>query len=235
MDPLVMVPVLVIGALLAGGLILVRKSAAAAAARDAGLRDWASRNAFRVEIRPEPPVRVRVSGQDEVSFVLEARNDGEGSHEVITEWRSGEFRAARIELIVVVKELHDFFQSKLGQMIVSMAGRVGDRKGAAKERMLGRLQAMTEFTKIPSVLGAGRYVALAREPARWSELLSREVEALLEAWPKTRQPFDAPAITLDDTGLTVELWSCEEEPEKLHHLIRIGAAVARAGREAGLG
>lgn len=230
MDLLVVVPIVVLGGLLVGGLALVRRSSAAAAARDQALRDWASRNGFRCEVRPEYPIRLRVTGQDEVSFVLESRDDTRGSNDVRTEWRSGELRAEQLELIVIGKEIHDFFHSSLGQMVLRMAGSVSSKQGAAKERMLSRLQAMQEFTRLPSALGGGRYVALTRDPGRWDELLSREVVALLEAWPKTRTAFDAPAITLDQTGLTVELGQCVQEPERLHHLIRIGAALARAAR-----
>ncbi|MCE7873475.1 hypothetical protein DYH09_24305, partial [bacterium CPR1] len=98
----------------------------------------------------------------------------------------------------------------------------------AQQRWLERIEALKSFQPMPASLGAGRFVALARQPERWPELLSREVVALLEAWPASKGPFELPTITLDQNGVEVEVAGKLLEEQKLHHLIRLGAAVVRA-------
>lgn len=224
------IPLAVVGLVAVGGFVAVRKSAEAERARLEQLRDWAGRNGFRLDVRPAPIVRLRVTGEDEVPFVLEARHTTQGQNEILTEWVASSLSVPELELIVVGKELNDFFHSKLGQMLVSMAGSLTARQGPARTRALSRLAALSSFGQVPMQLGSGRFVALARVPEKWPELLSREVVALLESWPKTKQAFDAPTLTLDSAGLTVEVGQVLNTPEKLHHMIRIGAAMARGMR-----
>lgn len=233
MDVMALVPFGVLGLMVGGVLFGLKRAAAARALRDQAVRDWAARNNFRCEVDPASDVRFRVSGEEEVPFVLEVRNPNEKrtGEKPGTEWVARDLTSEQLELILVSKPMVDFFHGPFGQLMLNLVGKAAPSHGFGSAIWLERLRAMRDFPTAPTTLMSGRFVAIAREPEKWAEVISREVERLLDAWPETpNNPFHSPMVVLDRLGLQVEVGLALEDPQKLHHLIRIGAAAARMTR-----
>lgn len=220
MDASIIVPLGFL-ALVAGGVgLAIKQTLRARAAREEALREWAGRNQFQLpSLTP-----LQITGREqETPFVLEVRATGEDSRETVC--TSPQVRAERLELMVLPRAVYDFSQGKLGKMLLGMAAR-HDPQASAKLRWLGRIEALQSFQPVPTA-EASRFVLLARDAGRWSQGLSREVTGLLGSWASSKKIFDAPTLTLDETGAVAEVESALSDPTRLHHLIRLCTALAR--------
>ncbi len=233
MELAIVIPVAILAGVAGLGVMAVRRSQARQQALRQAVSDWAARNNFHCQHNLSDELPLRISGrEDELEFVLECRTPRQANDHRSPEmvWTCRARAAESLELMVLDRKVYDFSQSKLGQMVTSMAAGAasGWPRAGAQQRWLERIQALKSFQPVPASLGAGRFVALARQPERWPELLSREVVALLEAWPESKRVFELPTVTLDQNGVEVEVAGMLLEEQKLHHLIRLGAAVVRA-------
>lgn len=220
MDASILVPLGLL-ALVAGGVgLTIKQTLRAQAARQEALREWAGRNQFQLpSLAP-----LQVTGKEqEIPFVLEVRATGEDSRETVC--TSAHVRANQLELVVLPKAVYDFSQGKLGKMLLGMAASHGP-SSSAKLRWLERIQALQSFQPVPAA-EASRFVLLARDASRWSQGLSREVTSLLSSWASSKKIFDAPTLTLDETGAAAEVEGALHDPTRLHHLIRLCTALAR--------
>ncbi len=86
--------------------------------------DWAARNNFQCQHQLTDELPLRISGrEDELELVLECRTPRQGNEHRQPEmvWTCRARAAESLELIVLDRKVYDFSQSKLGQMVTSMA------------------------------------------------------------------------------------------------------------------